>query len=384
MGKNAESSSVEGETRVRRTDPRSHQIERVSEQPDREVIMVAIDELHKGESPRSGGIDSAHVTRLAELSTPLPPILVDRRTMRVVDGTHRLLAALLRGQSTIAVEFFDGKPEDAFLRAVEANAVHGLPLSATDRRVAAEKIIDSHPHMSDRAIALAVGMGTRSIATIRRRSTEAGQQLNARVGRDGRVRPVNGDEGRLRAVEVLTQRPDASLREVARIAGISPATVSDVRKRLAAGESAVLPNRKPVPAATPPSPADPPEPGSLVGRTMGSADDLLTGDEREYGAEVQPHPRLKPSARIEAVDPTMVLEKLWRDPSIRQKEEGRHLLRLLRQNALDLSKWTDLLEAVPAHWGAVVAELVRQHADMWQRFARELDERTRPERVPGG
>jgi ParB-like chromosome segregation protein Spo0J len=382
MGKNAEYSSVEGGTRARRADPRPHQIERAGERPDRAVTMVAIDELHKGESPRSGGIDSAHVTRLAELSTPLPPILVDRRTMRIVDGTHRLLAALLRGQSTIAVEFFDGKPEDAFLRAVEANAVHGLPLSAADRRAAAEKIIDSHPHMSDRAIALAVGMGTRSIATIRR-STEAGRQLNARVGRDGRVRPVNGDEGRLRAVEVLTQRPDASLREVARIAGISPATVSDVRKRLAAGESAVLAGRKPVSAAPPPPPADPPEPGSLVGRTMGSADDLLTADAPEYGADAQPQSRPKPSARIEAVDPTMVLEKLWRDPSIRQKEEGRHLLQLLRQNTLDLSKWTNLLEAVPAHWEAAVAELARQYADMWHGFAQELDERTRPERVPG-
>jgi hypothetical protein len=32
----------------------------------------------------------------------------------------------------------------------------------------------------------------------------------------------------------------------------------------------------------------------------------------------------------------------------------------------------------------VVAELAHQYADMWQGFAQELDERTRPERVPGG
>jgi transposase-like protein len=207
--------------------------------------------------------------------------------------------------------------------------------------------------------------------------------LNARVGRDGRVRPVNGDEGRLRAVEVLTQRPDASLREVARIAGISPATVSDVRKRLAAGEPAVLSGREPASAATPPSRADPAEPGSTAGAAVDPADDG-TGHEREDEAEAPPQPRAKPSARIDAVDPTMLLEKLGRDPSIRQKEEGRHLLRLLRQNTLDLSKWTNLLEAVPAHWGAVVAELAHQYADMWQGFAQELDERTRPERVPGG
>ena len=63
--------------------------------------------------------------------------LVDRRTMKVVDGMHRLMAAALRGLETIDV-IFDGNKADLFLRAVEENVMHGLPLSQTDRRSAAE------------------------------------------------------------------------------------------------------------------------------------------------------------------------------------------------------------------------------------------------------
>jgi hypothetical protein len=122
--------------------------------------------------------------------------------------------------------------------AVEANVTHGLPLSLADRRAAAERIVTSHPHLSDRAIARTAGLGAKAVAAIRRRVAETadGPQLQAGVGRDGKVRPLNSLEGRSRAAERLAERPEASLREVARLAGISPATVSDVRRRLAAGE----------------------------------------------------------------------------------------------------------------------------------------------------
>ena len=41
--------------------------------------------------------------------------------MRVIDGMHRLRAAILNGRSSIEVEFFDGSDEEAFIRAVEQN-----------------------------------------------------------------------------------------------------------------------------------------------------------------------------------------------------------------------------------------------------------------------
>ena len=150
--------------------------------------------LRIGKSPRLNGEDRAHIARLAETETPLPPILVDRRTMRVIDGMHRLMAASLQGRETIDVMFFDGSEADVFLRAVQENIAHGLPLSQADRRAAAERIIASHPHMSDRAIGHSAGLAAKTVAAIRKSSSEEIPQSNARVGRDGRVRPLDSGE----------------------------------------------------------------------------------------------------------------------------------------------------------------------------------------------
>ncbi|WP_073819395.1 transcriptional regulator [Kitasatospora sp. CB01950] len=298
-------------------------------------------------------MDDEHLARLAELDAPLPPILVDRNTMRVIDGTHRLLAARAKGQSVIAVEFFDGSSADAFLRAVEANTAHGLPLSLADRRAAAERIMTTHPHLSDRGIARSTGLGAKAVAGIRRRLAETtGQpQIQARLGRDGKLRSLNSAAGRRRAAELLAERPEASLREVARLAGISPATVSDVRRRLAAGE----------PPTPEPAPADRPAPD-----TGGNGPDLVQRRLRPHGAR---------RIRLVQTDPNVVLVKLVRDPSLRHKEEGRHLLRLLQWNALDSREWSELIAAVPAHCGELVIDLARQCAETWLEFAQELDAR---------
>jgi ParB-like chromosome segregation protein Spo0J len=207
--------------------------------PGREVVAVPVSSLLPGETPRLGGEDKAHVALLAEAETPLPPILVDRRSMRVIDGMHRLPAASSKGRETIDVEFFDGSAADAFLCSVEANVTHGFPLSQADRRAAAARIIASHPHMSDRAIAESVGLAAKTVAAIRR-STDAPPEMNARVGRDGRVRPLDGVAGRRRAADLLAEHPGASLREIARGAGVSPTTARDVRRRLERGEEPSL------------------------------------------------------------------------------------------------------------------------------------------------
>lgn len=305
---------------------------------DRHAVTVPISSLLPGESPRLDGHNQEHVARLAEIETPLPPILVERHTMRVVDGMHRLFAAVLRGRDEIEVEFFDGNREDAFLRAVEANVAHGFPLSQADRRAAAARIMSTHPHMSDRAIAQLAGLGAKTVASIRR-STDAVPQLNARVGRDGKVRPLSTVVGRQRAAEVLAGNPGASLREVARLAGVSPATVSDVRNRLARGEA---------PSASAQQRADTAAPAA-----------------RDRARKPAP-PRQ---------DPGFVLDKLLRDPSLRHNEEGRNLLRLLRNNAIGMRQWTDLAAAVPPHCGGLVVQLAQCYAELWLEFSHELDER---------
>jgi hypothetical protein len=323
---------------------------RKDEPRKRRNLTIPIEALVPGESPRSDGVDEPHVLQLAETDAALPPILVDRASMKVIDGMHRLLAALMKGRSDISVEFFDGSPDDAFLRAVEANVTHGLPLSAIDRRAAAARIVASHPHLSDRAIARISGLGTKAVATIRRRSSDGAPQLDARIGQDGRVRPLNPEQGRRRAVEVLNDRPNASLREVARLAGISPTTARDVRRKLEAGEI----------SASRPSTS-----GDLLRKRM----------TRAQTPEAKPERRSRP----EPVDPESVLEILLRDPSLRHKEGGRHLLRLLQQNAIGAQERSDLATAVPPHCGALVAKLARQFAETWLGFARELDERVRIE-----
>ncbi|MCG7202672.1 transcriptional regulator [Streptomyces arenae] len=290
------------------------------------------------------------MARLAEIETALPPILVHRLTMRVIDGMHRLLAARVKGQKTIEVEFFDGTPEDAFLYAVEANISHGLPLSLADRRAAATRIIASHPQLSDRAIARAAGLGAKTVAAIRRRCSGGVPHLSARIGRDGKVRPLNSVAGRRRAAELIAERPEASLREVARLAGISPATVSDVRKRLETGQPPVTERVKS------PSPSESSE---------------------ETAPTAKPRADRRPP--IVSADPANVLEKLLRDPSLRHKEGGRQLLRLLRQNAIAAGEWDELMDAVPSHCGALVVGLARHYAEIWTDFAQLLDERVQIE-----
>jgi hypothetical protein len=323
-------------------------------------VSVPVLSLQAGESPRLEGEDKAHIAWLAETEARLPPILVDRRSMRVIDGMHRLLAASLKGRETIDVEFFDGSSADAFLRAVEANVTHGMPLTQADRRAAAARIVASHPYLSDRAIGESAGLAARTVAGIRRRSTDAVPQLNARVGRDGRVRPLDSVAGRRRAAELLAGQPRASLREVARAAGVSPATARDVRRRLERGEE--------------PGPGRAAAAGAGMGRAgPGRAAAAGAGmDGAGPGRAGQPGSR--PAVRVA---PALVLAKLLRDPSLRHNEQGRWLLRLLQHNAVGAQEWSGVVAAVPPHCAALVVLLAREYAQMWLDFAQELDERAR-------
>ena len=317
-----------------------------------EVVTVPVLRLRPADSPRLNGEDRAHIARLAEMETPLPPILVDRRTMRVIDGMHRLMAASLQGREAINVIFFDGSEADVFLRAVQENVTHGLPLSQADRRAAAERIVASHPHMSDRAIGEVAGLASKTVAAIRKRSTGGIPQSGGRVGKDGKIRPLDSSEGRRRAADLLNERPEASLRDVARAAGISPATVLDVRKRLQRGEPPV-----------------PEKPG--VARIAGTAADALTG------AAVAPRPVPRLAPRGAPPDPAATVERLLRDPSLRGNEKGKGMLRLLHINAVGAEQLPSAAVTVPPHCVGIIVQLARQYAQMWHDFAKELDGRAR-------
>ncbi|MFG3505323.1 ParB/RepB/Spo0J family partition protein [Streptomyces sp. NPDC047821] len=304
-----------------------------------DVVMVPIDSLRASDSPRSSGEDAEHIRTLAESGAELPPIVVMRSTLRVIDGMHRLRAAGLRGATEIAVRYFEGEEKEAFVLAVKANIAHGLPLSLDDRKAAASRILTSHPLWSDRAIGRATGLSAKTVATLRSCSTAGVTQSNVRVGRDGRTRPLDATEGRQLAGRLIQENPTAPLRQIAAQAGVSLGTASDVRKRLRRGESP-LPGRDRV-------------------------------RERPAAAE-------QPPARTERAEETvpsraLMLRHLSRDPSIRFTEDGRVLLRWLNVVAVRSQDWDRLLGNVPPHRAEVIAELARGCAEIWQRVAEQLE-----------
>lgn len=304
-------------------------------------IRVPVRLLTEADSPRLLGENAEHVRALAESQATYPPIIVHRATMRVVDGMHRLRVAVLRGEQEIEVQFLGGDEEDAFVVAVQANVVHGLPLSLKDRTAAARRIVRSRAEWSDRTIASVTGLSPKTVAAIRRRSSEEIPLSNIRIGRDGRVRAINSRAGRMIARKLLMDQPDASLREIARRAGISPSTVHDVRKRLRDQ------NGRGAPAWSP---------DQKTNETTDEAD--ATTRAETIGA-----------------DAAATLRALRVDPSVRLTATGRTLLRLLDVHSLNRDDWQRLAETVPAHCNSMVAEVARECADIWQTFARELERR---------
>ena len=154
----------------------------------RDAERVPLLRLKPADSPRLDGEVREHIRILAGSTARLPPILVHRRTMRVVDGMHRYHAALLRGDVEIEVTYLDAADEDVFVHAVAANVAHGLPLSLRDRKAAAQRILKTHPDWSDRSVATTTGLSPKTVGAVRRRASVEIPQSGSRLGRDGRRR----------------------------------------------------------------------------------------------------------------------------------------------------------------------------------------------------
>lgn len=284
------------------------------------VVKVPVAQISGGVALRRSGPSLQHVRVLAESDEPLPPVLVHRATMSVIDGAHRLLAAKMRGQEEIDARLVDGDRASCFVMAVRANVMHGLPLSLADRKAAGAKIIRLYPHWSDRMIASVSGLAARTVAGLRSRPNAEGSQLEGRIGRDGRARPLNPAERRQAAADIIAEHPEASLREIAEQAGISPETARKVRLQLRNGspESA---------------------PAQLRGVTRRSA-----------------------------------LHPLRRDPALCSRQRGRLLLRML--SALEvLEDHADaIIRDIPVHDLKRVADAARACSRAWQRFADQADQ----------
>ena len=292
---------------------------------------------------RVKGEDIKHVRALAEVEDELPPIVVHRATMQVIDGMHRVRAAILSGVAYIEALLFEGAEDEAFLLAVRLNVTHGLPLSRADRVAAAVRIIHSSPQWSDRAIARAAGLSDKTVASIRRRTSAEIPHLPDRIGRDGRIRPVSPAAGRRMASDLIAKNPDAAISEIATRAGISPGTARDVRERLRNGLDPVPLRHRDTSGSQP------------AGSQPRGEDDRTR--QRSLSARMTP----------------VILESLRNDPALRYNETGRALLRLLALHTMSPADWEQLISAVPLHRAPAVAQVARSCSEAWQEFATRLD-----------
>jgi hypothetical protein len=302
-------------------------------------VALPIESLRGALSPRLGGVDEAHARVLAELGDTLPPIVVQRSSMRVVDGMHRLRAAQLRGQHQVDVHFFDGGDDDAYLHAITANITHGLPLSMADRKHAATHLLRRYPHWSDRAVAKAAGLSGKTVGVLRRELIDELPVGATRLGRDGRVR---------------------------RVVGASTATAGSEW----------------TPAVRPPD-SDWPERRSSIADDFNAEPATASGPRpsRDFGLGRTARPnggRPLRTAAADTADPRSLLNNLTRDPSLRYTNGGRALLRWLYGQLTCLEEERRALAgAAPPHCLPTIARLARHCGAAWHQLADELDQRVR-------
>jgi ParB/Sulfiredoxin domain len=172
------------------------QPERTSEASETDAYLadgvptqVPIALLRPGPFLRRQGLDEAHARRLAEISD-LPPITIEAESYSVLDGAHRVRAAILRGESEIQALLVYTSGRASLEIAIRANARHGKPLTLGDRERAAEQLLEIEPQLSDRVIAETCGLSPTTIGKLRRATVQIGQS-EVRRGRDGRIRHVS-------------------------------------------------------------------------------------------------------------------------------------------------------------------------------------------------
>ncbi|HEV2634218.1 MAG TPA: ParB/RepB/Spo0J family partition protein [Actinocrinis sp.] len=340
--------------------------------------------LQPADSPRLAGVNAEHVRHLAGVAAGLPPILVHRRTMRVIDGMHRLQAAKLRGATEIEAVFFDGDESEAFIRAVKENTAHGLPLSLTERKAAALRILKTHPDWSDRSIGQVVRLSPKTVGAIRHDRSAGIPAVRTRLGRDGRQRRLreanaarsagNGAgtspsprataaAGPAAGAERMVLNPGRTQREV--VVTMTPTAAAQLVRRQPVR---YVPGPAPAPAARATYPGGP---AGLVPRQAARS----VARQPSGG----PQPRTGSSRDVHAL-----MQILSRDPSLRLNDSGRDLLRCLITRAVEPGDWDELAAAVPPHCAEAVMELATAYARAWADLAEQMERTSRGARSAAG
>ncbi len=231
--------------------------------------------------------------------------------------------------------------------AVRLNIAHGLPLTRAERTAAAVRIIRCHPQWSDRMIAITVGLSPRTVAKARHRSTAQSMQSSTRLGKDGRMRPINHAAGRLKVAALLADNPTLPIRAIAQQAGVSCSTVHNVRQRLRAGQH--------------PTP-----------------DHHQDSNHRPHPRETDAYPHHdtahhRPPAT--AGDIPVLLATLKKDSSPQAGDITLSLLRCLEKYRIEMPWANKIIGMVSPRWASAVAQLAREYARVWTHIAAQLEQR---------
>lgn len=322
-------------------------VEQVEQLPE---MDVPLNSLVPGFYLRRSGTSAEHVQLLADAAaiSKLPPILVHKSGLRIIDGLHRFEVAKLRGQTHINSRLIDCSDSEALVLAIKSNTLHGLPLSKGDRISGAKRILAAHPDWSDRAVAGIAGLSAKTIGVLRNRPAGGAPPPEKRLGRDGKLHPISGVAGRKRVVEYIKAHPDASIRQIAREVDVSLGTAHDVRDRLRRGTDPMAKRRE---AAAPPHPARP-VPAAASGPSPAASGGVRV--KRHHGRQLT-------WAEISG--------KVTSDPAVRYTDGGRAFLRWMAGHAAATDEWREFVDAIPVHWLEDIGSIAAHISEEWSRFA---------------
>lgn len=165
--------------------------------------------------PRSG-LDEEAIERYRDCLDELPPISVDRETMTVLDGWHRVEAHKREGKETIRADWQDCPPHLLVARAYALNARHGLPVANEIRDGIIFKLsqgTDGADPLTQQEIADIMGISTKRVYAI----------LINFLG----VRNFISDKAKVRAA-IRRYLKGESHRKIAEQFGVSQPTISSI------------------------------------------------------------------------------------------------------------------------------------------------------------
>lgn len=215
-----------------------------------EWIPVMAIEVKEEILPRERGEDKATIDHYMLKLDELPPILVQADSLTLVGGLNRLRAHE-RGARRIVKAFVENIPEEElWAMAFKDNDLHGLPMTATERRKAGQRYMRENQDMTDREIANWAGVAVSTVSAWRApdRRTSAQEDAEAKEAAEREAAAAQGEKEKPPARS--SRKPAAIIEEPA------------------SGQTAPPPPRPP----TPPGPTPRPQSETTMGQML---DDLL-------------------------------------------------------------------------------------------------------------